>query len=327
MLVNEQAALEAARHREVAAQYDVQAGARSRRHFAVVLGLFWCAFPFYMALQPADALTWSQVIGGPAVFLAVALGGYMMAGAANAINMVVDRDIDARMKRTAKRPTVTQRVSSRDALLFAFALAVLGFAVLWWGANLLAATLALMGLIWYVLVYTLYLKRRTWHNIVIGGAAGAIPPVIGWAAVTHSVALEPLVLFLIIFIGDFVELLRRASDTPGAGAGVPALVRDLGADVSRQRLTLLGGDVVDIVGEAPGDAPAPHLAFDHDRGWLRRVAWRQGGELSVYELSGWLRAGGPSGVAFPRAARLTRGGRWLCTWESALPKPLAGRTP
>ncbi len=72
-LAGEQAALEAARHREVAAQYDVQAGARSRRHFAVVLGLFWCAFPFYMALQPADALTWGQVLGGPAVFLAVAL--------------------------------------------------------------------------------------------------------------------------------------------------------------------------------------------------------------------------------------------------------------
>ena len=136
---------------------------------------------------------------GLGVFLAVALGGYMMAGAANAINMVVDRDIDARMKRTAKRPTVTQRVSSRDALLFAFALAVLGFAVLWWGANLLAATLALMGLIWYVLVYTLYLKRRTWHNIVIGGAAGAFPPLVGWAAVTGELSLFAWYLFALIF--------------------------------------------------------------------------------------------------------------------------------
>ena len=123
----------------------------------------------------------------------------MMAGAANAINLVVDRDIDARMKRTAKRPTVTQRVSSRDALLFAFALAVLGFAVLWWGANLLAATLALMGLIWYVLVYTLYLKRRTWHNIVIGGAAGAFPPLVGWAAVTGELSLFAWYLFALIF--------------------------------------------------------------------------------------------------------------------------------
>ncbi len=121
---------------------------------------------------------------------------------------------------------------------------------------------------------------------------------------------------------------RLFVDPPtGAGAGVPALARDVGADVSRQRLTLLGGDVVDIVGEAPGDAPAPHLAFDHEHGWLRRVAWRQGGELSVYELSGWIRAGGPSGVAFPRTARLTRGGRWLCAWEAALPTPLARRTP
>ncbi|VCU54045.1 Protoheme IX farnesyltransferase [Thermus thermophilus] len=136
---------------------------------------------------------------GTGLFLAVALGGYMMAGAANAINMVVDRDIDARMKRTAKRPTVTQRVSSRDALLFAFALAVLGFAVLWWGANLLAATLALMGLIWYVLVYTLYLKRRTWQNIVIGGAAGAFPPLVGWAAVTGELSLFAWYLFALIF--------------------------------------------------------------------------------------------------------------------------------
>ena len=113
---------------------------------------------------------------GLPVFLSVALGGYLMAGAANALNMVVDRDLDARMRRTARRPTVTQRVSSRDALLFAFALALLGFATLWRGANLLAATLALMGLLWYVLVYTLYLKRRTWHNIVIGGAAGGLSP-------------------------------------------------------------------------------------------------------------------------------------------------------
>ncbi|AMA74901.1 protoheme IX farnesyltransferase [Thermus parvatiensis] len=136
---------------------------------------------------------------GTGLFLAVALGGYMMAGAANAINMVVDRDIDARMRRTAKRPTVTQRISSRDALLFAFALAVLGFAVLWWGANLLAATLALMGLIWYVLVYTLYLKRRTWQNIVIGGAAGAFPPLVGWAAVTGELSLFAWYLFALIF--------------------------------------------------------------------------------------------------------------------------------
>ena len=136
---------------------------------------------------------------GTGLLLAVALGGYMMAGAANAINMVIDRDIDARMKRTASRPTVTQRISSRDALLFAFVLALGGFALLALAANLLAATLALMGLIWYVLVYTLYLKRRTWQNIVIGGAAGAFPPLVGFAAVTGELNLFAWYLFALIF--------------------------------------------------------------------------------------------------------------------------------
>ncbi|MFX7716557.1 UbiA family prenyltransferase, partial [Acinetobacter baumannii] len=84
---------------------------------------------------------------------------------------------------------VTQRISSRDALLFAFGLALSAFLLLWWGANLLSATLALMGLIWYVLVDTLYLKRRTWQNIVIGGAAGAFPPLVGWAGVTGELSL------------------------------------------------------------------------------------------------------------------------------------------
>ncbi len=136
---------------------------------------------------------------GLKVFLVVLLGGYAMAGAANAINMVIDRDIDARMPRTRKRPTVTQRVSSRDALLFALVLALLAFFLLWWGANLLSATLALMGLFWYVLVYTLYLKRRTWQNIVIGGAAGAFPPLVGWTAVTGELGSLAWILFALIF--------------------------------------------------------------------------------------------------------------------------------
>jgi protoheme IX farnesyltransferase len=133
------------------------------------------------------------------LFWAVAIGGYMAAGAANAINMVIDRDIDGRMARTANRPTVTQEISTRNALLFAFALTAGSFALLTGFANLLAASLALAGLAFYVIIYTLLLKRRTWHNIVIGGAAGAFPPLVGWAAVAHS--LNPLAwtLFAIIF--------------------------------------------------------------------------------------------------------------------------------
>ncbi len=120
---------------------------------------------------------------GIGLFLAVAVGGYLSAGAANAINMVIDRDIDGRMRRTAKRPIVTRRIPSHSALWFGLGLAAVSFALLWAAANLLAATLSLAGLVFYVIVYTLLLKRRTRHNIVIGGAAGAFPPLVGWAAV------------------------------------------------------------------------------------------------------------------------------------------------
>lgn len=137
---------------------------------------------------------------GWSLFMACMVGGYMAAGAANAINMVVDRDIDGSMKRTSKRPTVTQTISSTNALLFAFGLAALSFLVLWTGANLLAAMLSLAGLAFYVVVYTLMLKRRTWHNIVIGGAAGAFPPLVGWTAYTGQLTPLAWILFGIIFV-------------------------------------------------------------------------------------------------------------------------------
>ena len=131
---------------------------------------------------------------------AVLIGGYLSAGAAGAINMVIDRDIDGLMKRTAHRPIVTDRVPASRALWFGFALAALSFAVLFAFANLLTALLSLAGLVFYVNIYTLLLKRRTWHNIVIGGAAGAFPPLVGWAAATGT--LSPLAwwLFAIIFV-------------------------------------------------------------------------------------------------------------------------------
>jgi protoheme IX farnesyltransferase len=133
------------------------------------------------------------------LFLAVAVGGYMAAGGANTINMVIERDLDAKMKRTSKRPIVTRHISTTEGLIFGLALAAGSFGLLWWAANLLAAVMALSGLVFYVFVYTMLLKRRTWHNIVIGGAAGAFPPLVGWAAVTGE--LSPLAwwLFLIVF--------------------------------------------------------------------------------------------------------------------------------
>jgi protoheme IX farnesyltransferase len=137
---------------------------------------------------------------GFTIFFGLFIGGYMVAGAANAINMVIDRDIDGVMKRTATRPTVSQAISSTDALLFALTLAAGAFAILTATANLLTAMLGLAGLVFYVIVYTLLLKRRTWHNIVIGGAAGAFPPLVGWAAVTNDVAPLAVWLFAIVFL-------------------------------------------------------------------------------------------------------------------------------
>jgi protoheme IX farnesyltransferase len=159
------------------------------------------------------------------LFVAVAIGGYMAAGAANAINMVIDSDIDGRMKRTASRPTVTQQIPSALALRFAFLLAFGSFALLWWAANLLAAMLALAGLVFYVIVYTLLLKRRTWHNIVIGGAAGAFPPLVGWAAVTGNLSVLAWYLFAIIFVWTPVHFwaLALLLKDDYTRAGVPML--------------------------------------------------------------------------------------------------------
>ncbi|PZA07295.1 MULTISPECIES: heme o synthase [unclassified Meiothermus] len=168
------------------------------------------------------------------LFLWVSIGGYAMAGAANAINMVIDRDIDARMNRTAKRPTVTHKISSRDALIFASVLMVGAFVVLWWAANLLTALLALSGLLWYVLVYTLYMKRRFWNNIVIGGAAGAFPPLVGWAAVTNDLSLFAIYLFAIIFFWTPVHFwaLSLLIKDDYARVGVPMLPVVLGERVT-----------------------------------------------------------------------------------------------
>jgi protoheme IX farnesyltransferase len=162
---------------------------------------------------------------GLRIFLAVAVGGYMVAGAANAINMVIDRDIDFNMKRTATRPTVTQAISSKHALAFAFTLAFGSFAILWHETNLLAAVMALCGLVFYVIVYTMLLKRRTWHNIVIGGAAGAFPPLVGWAAVTNDLPPLALYLFAIIFVWTPVHFwaLALMLKDEYAAAGIPML--------------------------------------------------------------------------------------------------------
>jgi protoheme IX farnesyltransferase len=134
------------------------------------------------------------------LILATLLGGTLAAGGANAINMYVDRDIDSLMKRTAKRPLVTGEMTPRAALTFAIVLEALAFLELWLVVNLLSAVLAVSATLFYVFVYTLWLKRTTSNNIVIGGAAGAVPVLVGWSAVTNSLGLAPLVLFAVIFV-------------------------------------------------------------------------------------------------------------------------------
>jgi protoheme IX farnesyltransferase len=140
--------------------------------------------------------------GIPSLGLMVAtlLGGTLAAGGANAINMFVDRDIDKVMHRTRNRPLVTGAMAPRNALIFAVTLEVLAFAELWARVNPLSAVLAVSATLFYVFVYTLWLKRRSSQNIVIGGAAGAVPVLVGWAAVTDHLAWSPVVLFAIIFL-------------------------------------------------------------------------------------------------------------------------------
>ena len=140
--------------------------------------------------------------GLPGVWLMIAtlVGGALAAGGANAINMYVDRDIDKLMHRTAKRPLVTGVIAPSHALVFAITLEVVAFVELWVWVNLLSAVLAVSATLFYVFIYTLWLKRTSKQNIVIGGAAGAMPVLVGWAAVTNSLAWAPVVLFGVIFM-------------------------------------------------------------------------------------------------------------------------------
>lgn len=155
----------------------------------------------------------------------VTIGGYFAAGAANAINMVIDRDIDGLMKRTSQRPTVTSAISSTAAMTFALILATLSFIILSVSANVLSASLALAGLLFYVFIYTLLLKRRTWQNIVIGGAAGAFPPLVGWAAVRGDLSWLAWFLFALIFMWTPVHFWALALFIKDdyAAVGVPML--------------------------------------------------------------------------------------------------------
>jgi protoheme IX farnesyltransferase len=157
--------------------------------------------PRVQLLLLLTTITTMYVAGDPSLGLVAltVLGGSLSAGGAAAFNHYYDRDIDAAMGRTRSRPVPGGRISPRAALIYAFALQIASFAVLAGAVNVLSACLALAGFVWYTLVYTVWLKRRSPQNIVIGGAAGAVPPLVGWAAVTGSVDPAALYLFAIVF--------------------------------------------------------------------------------------------------------------------------------
>ena len=159
------------------------------------------------------------------VLLVTVLAGTLAAGSANALNCYFDRDIDAVMRRTGHRPLARQAVPAGRALRFGVALGAIAVGWMWWATNPLAALLTLAAILFYVLVYTLGLKRRTAQNIVWGGAAGCMPVLIGWAAVRDSLSWAPVVLFLVVFLWTpphFWALAIRFRDDY-ARAGVPML--------------------------------------------------------------------------------------------------------
>ncbi len=198
--------------------------------------------PKVQSLLLLTTVSTMYVAGHPSVGLVAltCLGGYLSAGGAGAVNHYYDRDIDARMARTADRPVPSGRVSPGAALAFGVGLAALSFAQLALTVNLLAAALALSGFLGYVFVYTMWLKRRTPQNIVIGGAAGAVPPLVGWAAVTGHLGGTAVILFAIVFFWTpphFWALSLLMKDEY-ARVGVPMLPVVRGEPETRRQILL-----------------------------------------------------------------------------------------
>lgn len=185
---------------------------------------------------------------GTWLVLATLIGGSFSAGGANALNMYYDRDIDEIMRRTRARPLARHEVPPRNAFVFGVVLGVVGFAWLWAFTTLLAAAISTAALLFYVFVYTRRLKRATVQNIVIGGAAGAAPTLVGWAAVSGTVGVPAWVLFLIVFYWTpphFWALALRYQDDYAA-AGVPMLPVVAGVEATTRRILLYTGLMVGV---------------------------------------------------------------------------------
>jgi heme o synthase len=198
--------------------------------------------PRVQSLLIFTTVTTMYVAGDPSLGLVLltCLGGALSAGGAGAINHALDRDIDSLMKRTADRPVASGRVSVRAAIVYGVLLGCASFALLALTVNPLAAVLAMSGFLGYVLVYTMWLKRTTPQNIVIGGAAGAVPPLVAWAAVTGGLAGTPIYLFAIVFFWTpphFWSLSLLMKDEY-ARAGVPMLPVVRGEAETRRQILL-----------------------------------------------------------------------------------------
>lgn len=198
----------------------------------VVALMIFTAVVGMLLATPGDIPWWALTVGN--------LGIALSAGSAAAINHLVDQHIDAQMARTRARPLPTGHLRTSQAVTFAAVLGGLGMAVLYFFVNPLTAWLTFLSLIGYAFVYTMYLKRATPQNIVIGGAAGAFPPMIGEAAVTGHVSLDGLALFAIIFLWTpphfWALALVKAGDY--ARAGVPMMPNVAGADATRRQIML-----------------------------------------------------------------------------------------
>jgi protoheme IX farnesyltransferase len=198
--------------------------------------------PKVQSLLLLTTVTTMLVAGAPSIGLIVAtcLGGYLSAGGAGAVNHVLDRDIDIRMPRTADRPVAAGRISPAVGMWFGLALAAASIVELSLLVNPLAAALSFSGFLGYTLLYTVWLKRRTWQNIVWGGAAGAVPPLVGWAAVEGSVTGTALILFFIVFFWTpphFWALSLLMKDEY-AKVGVPMLPVVRGVAETRRQILL-----------------------------------------------------------------------------------------
>jgi heme o synthase len=220
------------------------------------------------------------------------LGGFLAAGGSGAINQYIDREDDTRMQRTQKRPIPSGRLTPGEGLAFGVGIALASFYILVAFVNLLAALLALAGIIYYVLLYSIFLKKTTVQNIVIGGGAGAIPPLVGWAAATGSLNIPSLFLFAVIFMWTpphfwALALVRRKDY---ARAGVPMLPVIRGEAETRWQIFLYTLELVALTMFLPmfGLGGSVYLIGAGLLGvWLLMAAWKvwkQGGNKLAWKM-------------------------------------------